>query len=949
MPKLLRMFLFAAPLFLIVALGSVAETKPLALGDADAPPGSARMTADLRTRLRVRAAQGRGLGQETSVVVRFHDAPSAAQIAALEGKGVRFRRLAGRRTHLRTFFGATASPAGLAALGADPAVRRILPPAPRGVKPLPPPEGTYDHIHTLTTARDTWPTRDAEGRRLTGAGVVIADIDDGVDVFHPLFFHGDGGLFPWLDVNGDRMFQPGVDAVDIDGDGIAGAGETLRMIDTGFADLYSGEVAGQDGVFTAGLDWLYADTDGSHTRDFGPAAGYTDDDPSFGEPYYVVDDVDGSGTLDPGEKLIALGTSKVRGIYQMGSGAIYERGVGLVDYPAIDADSHGSGVSGILVGGVLDRTAIQGVAPDAELVMIAWDATPYSEVTEEPDMNGDMATAVAWARGLGAQILVHEYGTQIGEFADGSSDWEAMLDELSADGMPQLTATHNFAGYSGQSESVVPPGETASVGMYVHDLAMYGMSVDVVYATLRWRGPEDAITATLRAPEGTDFLLQVETYQEPYYLIAERDYSGRGTVQFVVFLAALTAGGAYAPLDPGEWTLLLENTSDEAVSCHFAVSDQTGYAFGLDLTADVTDRGTIAHPSTADSAVSVGASVGNVFYAEYGETQHGPKFFSGRGPRIDGELGVDVLAPEDHFTAWPGGDGWAQGQYAQFGGTSGALPQVGGAVALLLQAEPELDPAQIRERLRERATADEWTGDVPNETWGYGRIAAYRLIHGTEPPANAPPTARIDAPAVGAPGNELVLDASASSDPDGDAASLIYRWDTDYDGVWDVEALGEPTTALILTQEGRAWVKLEVEDALGWTHQVLTSIWVGAAPVEPVAEPGADVVEPGADVVEPGLDVPEPDPDATTPPVDATALPDTGSSPDAAVVVPPDDTAGAGTDTPGSVDTGASGGGGGSSSGCAGGGGSPSGPAGLLVLLALFLLPATRRVARGRV
>ncbi|MBK9260527.1 MAG: hypothetical protein IPM54_11950 [Polyangiaceae bacterium] len=46
------------------------------------------------------------------------------------------------------------------------------------------------------------------------------------------------------------------------------------------------------------MDWLYADRNGSGAREFGPSAGFTEADPTFGEPLYVPDDVNRNGVLD---------------------------------------------------------------------------------------------------------------------------------------------------------------------------------------------------------------------------------------------------------------------------------------------------------------------------------------------------------------------------------------------------------------------------------------------------------------------------------------------------------------------------------------------------------------------------------------------------------------------------------------------------------------------------
>ncbi len=65
-------------------------------------------------------------------------------------------------------------------------------------------------------------------------------------------------------------------------------------------------------------------------------------------------------------------------------------------------------------------------------------------------------------------------------------------------------------------------------------------------------------------------------------------------------------------------------------------------------------------------------------------------------------------------------------------GTSMSSPAAAGIIALLLQADPNLDPAEIMTILKETAILDNYTGNIPlqqgNNTWGWGKINAYRTL-----------------------------------------------------------------------------------------------------------------------------------------------------------------------------------------------------------------------------
>jgi subtilisin family serine protease len=66
--------------------------------------------------------------------------------------------------------------------------------------------------------------------------------------------------------------------------------------------------------------------------------------------------------------------------------------------------------------------------------------------------------------------------------------------------------------------------------------------------------------------------------------------------------------------------------------------------------------------------------------------------------------------------------------WAAFSGTSMAAPHVAGIVALLLQVNPNLTATQVKDILESSADADQSTGAVPNNTYGYGRVNAYSAI-----------------------------------------------------------------------------------------------------------------------------------------------------------------------------------------------------------------------------
>jgi len=70
-------------------------------------------------------------------------------------------------------------------------------------------------------------------------------------------------------------------------------------------------------------------------------------------------------------------------------------------------------------------------------------------------------------------------------------------------------------------------------------------------------------------------------------------------------------------------------------------------------------------------------------------------------------------------------------EFARLSGTSMSGPAVAGVVALMLEANPELTPADIRSILESTAREDEDTGTLPAEgdhVWGHGKVNAAQAV-----------------------------------------------------------------------------------------------------------------------------------------------------------------------------------------------------------------------------
>lgn len=115
---------------------------------------------------------------------------------------------------------------------------------------------------------------------------------------------------------------------------------------------------------------------------------------------------------------------------------------------------------------------------------------------------------------------------------------------------------------------------------------------------------------------------------------------------------------------------------------------------------------------------------------------------SSRGPTMDDRLGIDLVAPGELAWAAYSEDSYyaffksntlenSNGSYGIQNAVSAAAPIVTGVIALMLEINPNLSPAEIKTILQESAIEDSFTGVTPNVQWGHGKLDALEAINQT--------------------------------------------------------------------------------------------------------------------------------------------------------------------------------------------------------------------------
>lgn len=701
--KRLVVLLFA--LFILVNLSdeSAGETEKLS--------ASLRLLRDLREVPKLERGMlgtaGAVLQDEgVSLTVKFDHVLSPSEITEYESRGMSFHYLNGEIARTRSIYPVKIPWSMIAEMADRRDVLRLEGSWRPAVYPL------LDVSNPEVEADSAWHHTDPLGNPITGTGLRIADFDTGIDVFHPSFFFADGDTFDWVDYDGLGLFDPGSDGVDLNRNGVFDAGEVLDYFDGWIYDPAHvwgfGTINNNGNGLQTYWDWLYNDANWNHERDYGTADGYSESDPTYGELLFIHLDENGNADIEEGEKLVALNTSKIYAT--MNSSEIERlRGVDLI-LSDEDTNGHGTAVSGILAGGTPDRHIFAGIAPDAEILAGNFFA------------DNPISLLIPWARGRGADVMLYEFGGFVFDYLDGSSLEEELI-SIENETIIQITPSGNLA--RGGKHAIATSPALDSVVLHFN---VPWSSINYLYETTLWRTTESDLTFRLESPYGGEVTLEGGVDElDGYYIWFDISTSSRGTCALNLYV--------YSNLRPscvGDWYLTIVNNTGGAIETINNIADEvSAWADGVEWQNYATNQRNVTWPATSDSAFCNGSysTRGFEWYDGVGGGTVPPgeiSVFSGRGERIDGKHLLDICSPGNYDVystrSHQASGGYPLGCYRQFSGTSAAGPHVAAAAALVQQAFPSATMDEVAYLLTSHAAADEFTGDVYNDTWGYGKL-----------------------------------------------------------------------------------------------------------------------------------------------------------------------------------------------------------------------------------
>jgi serine protease AprX len=298
-------------------------------------------------------------------------------------------------------------------------------------------------------------------------------------------------------------------------------------------------------------------------------------------------------------------------------------------------------------------------------------------------------------------------------------------------------------------------------------------------------GPAYAATFYLAKTENN----QSETHVEEDNWCAAAEWADQNGAQIISSSLGYTdfdSGTDYSANDMDGETTIVTLCAEQAAANGIVVINSAGNS-GIG-----SGENTIGAPSDGHSVLAIGAITNN------GQRSS----FSSVGPSADGRIKPDLVAMGSSVTV---ASASADNLYSSVDGTSFACPLTTGVAALVLQANPNLTAAKVRDVLRNTADG----ASSPDTLYGYGVVNALAAVNHAvaELTGNQSPIAEFEATTSS---NLTVTFNQNSTDSDGSIVS--YAWDFD-----DGQSSAEENPTHNYTNEGTYIVGLTVTDDGGLT------------------------------------------------------------------------------------------------------------------------------------
>ena len=415
--------------------------------------------------------------------------------------------------------------------------------------------------------------------------------------------------------------------------------------------------------------------------------------------------------------------------------------------------THGTHVAGIAAGGGAG-VGLTGMAPASELLF----ATLMVDEAAALD-------AFEWMAGIaeadGKRLVINNsWGLPQWGTPDGTALSNQFIDDLSGDGVVFVSSNGN----NGDSDFHIDhtfsgPGDTLRSRVQFYPLSAnpnaWGQNLTL------WGEPGEAFSAGFLLTQGISNVVgaspMYHTADGPLVLDTIQVTNGDTIVYDVAMEAAHPNNGR-----PFLQIRVRKGTSNLAVVLQATADNGRVHAWNhTHLSNDVGNWGQdfqaaqptwlagdpyygIQQPACGQTVIAVGAYSSEYLNSQGTEVGGSLAYFSTYGPTLDERLKPNVSAPgvnvESALSSFRDGsysvtstaelDGTTF-DFGKLSGTSMSSPATAGVVALMLEANPNLTPGDVRTILEWTAREDNDTGSLPVEgdlVWGHGKVTASQAV-----------------------------------------------------------------------------------------------------------------------------------------------------------------------------------------------------------------------------
>jgi subtilisin family serine protease len=405
-----------------------------------------------------------------------------------------------------------------------------------------------------------------------------------------------------------------------------------------------------------------------------------------------------------------------------------------------------------------------------------WGAAPEAVIVgvKYGDADADIVNGLKWIFAMSDSmkmpcVVNMSIGTQLGPH-DGTSAVDRTVDALSGVGTSGLAhivvgAAGNDAEHKCHVSFPLKPGETRGTWIMPNATGNPTMALNVVTFVDVWGGVNKSFTDTVYVYDTSVSPMQykktstIRPNQAPDTTLWPNAATGKSdTLVFQIFSERnsvnqkqhieMVAQGNNPSMIVG-----LRIAAVQAETVHvWNVEQVTFKSLGVAGFYDGDSLYTIAEVGgTSKTIITAGGYNSKVDLTTWNDTVYGKGdsslhnylSYSSLGPTADGRIKPDISAParfvvgamsrvgkDDNRTVlWPNPAN-TLGRYEFTGGTSVASPIVAGIVALMLEANHALTPANARQILQQTAINDAFTGNIttPDVRWGAGKVNALDAV-----------------------------------------------------------------------------------------------------------------------------------------------------------------------------------------------------------------------------